>query len=275
MVKKILVIILIAVIIFFGANINSWFPAEENPEPTPTPMEEITPTPFPDLPTIDREPTTTEDMDEAKVLLDEANNLVEIATNMIVDLETLGYDSDHPAILMAAREMENTHIIQQFYQNQYDKLYDEYMWEVCSEEWPVATEIWLYMKDLGWSDAVCAGILGNIMTEAGNGFLDINPWALDPTHFYFGICQWNSANYGRIHGKPLSDQLDFLRDTIKEEIDWAGFMYANNFDLDAFLELDNPGDVALAFAVCYERCASYTYDTRINNAWDAYEYYVW
>ena len=39
-------------------------------------------------------------------------------------------------------------------------------WEQKHNEYPEATEIWLYMKDtFHWSDEICAGVMGNIMAE--------------------------------------------------------------------------------------------------------------
>ena len=44
---------------------------------------------------------------------------------------------------------------------------EEAKWRRRYEEYPEATEAWIAMKNLGWSDTVCAGIMGNLMAETG------------------------------------------------------------------------------------------------------------
>lgn len=141
-------------------------------------------------------------------------------------------------------------------------------------KYPVATEVWKYMKALGWSDAVCAGIMGNMMAEVGGQTLNLNYRLYDSTGNYYGLCQWSSRYYGQIHGADLQTQCDFLRDTIKKEIDIYGKRYASGMNFEKFLQMDDPEEVALCFAMAYERCASWTYDVRQRNAVKAYEYFV-
>ena len=38
-------------------------------------------------------------------------------------------------------------------------------------EYPVATEIWMFLKNCGYNDYVAAGILGNMMAEVGGNTL--------------------------------------------------------------------------------------------------------
>ena len=52
------------------------------------------------------------------------------------------------------------------------------IWAEKEAKYPVATYIWRYMKDLGWSDAVCAGIMGNMMAEVGGHTLLIIKWIM-------------------------------------------------------------------------------------------------
>ena len=137
-----------------------------------------------------------------------------------------------------------------------------------------AAQIWSYMKDLGWSDAVCAGIMGNIMVEVGGQTLDINYNIYDASGYYYGICQWNGGAYGAVHGADLKTQCDFLRDTIQKEMDTYGYAFQTGMDFEGFLQLTSPSDVALAFAMCYERCASSSYGIRQSSAEAAYSYFV-
>ena len=132
-----------------------------------------------------------------------------------------------------------------------------------------ATIIWNYMKSLGWSDAVCAGIMGNIMAEVGGNTLNINPYLYNPSGYYYGICQWNKSAYGKIHGASLEAQLNYLRDTIQYEMNTYGKRYGG---YTGFLAITDAGYAAKAFADSYERCGGW--GKRPNNAYVAYSYFV-
>lgn len=86
----------------------------------------------------------------------------------------------------------------------------------------IAEQIWDAMKAKGWSDNVCAGILGNIMAECGGGTLDIQPYAHGDGKTSYGICQWhnkrkrnmlnfNNQNYNTTTNLPtIEHQVDFI-----------------------------------------------------------------
>lgn len=141
-------------------------------------------------------------------------------------------------------------------------------------KYPVATEVWEYMKALGWSDAVCAGIMGNMMAEVGGQTLNLRYDAYDKNKAYYGLCQWSGKYYPQIQGADLKTQCDFLRDTIKKQIDIYGKRYASGMNYKEFLKLEDPKEVALCFAIAYERCSSATYSVRQTNAVKAYDYFV-
>ena len=147
-------------------------------------------------------------------------------------------------------------------------------WAEKAKKYPEATQIWLYMKDLGWSDAVCAGIMGNLMAEVGGQTLDLSRWRQYSNGSYYGVCQWSRKYYPGVIGRNIAGQCDFLRDTIKKEIDTYGRNYAQGMNFNKFLQLTNPRDVALCFAKSYERCASAYYSVRQSNAEKAYAYFV-
>ena len=151
---------------------------------------------------------------------------------------------------------------------------EDHKWEVNAGEYPVATQVWLYMKDLGWNDAVCAGIMGNMMAETGGQTLNLNPSLYASGGLYYGICQWHATWCGEIHGASLEAQCDYLRDTIKQELDSYGWLYCDGMDYEEFLNMTSPSEAALCFAKAYERCASGTYSVRQNNADNAYSYFV-
>ncbi len=139
-------------------------------------------------------------------------------------------------------------------------------------EYPIAESIWKYLKELGYNDYICAGIIGNIMVEAGGHTLVIIPEA--ETKSYYGICQWSKRYYPDVIGVSLDAQCDYLRDTIQNEFDTFGFLYKKNFNYEAFLLLENEQEAALAFAECYERCNGDTYSLRQECATITYEYFI-
>ena len=127
-------------------------------------------------------------------------------------------------------------------------------------EYPEAQQIWEYLQELGYNDYVCAGIMGNMMVECGGYSFDLQTDANGGG--YWGVCQWSKVYHPDVFGEDLEYQCDYLRDTIKIEIDNFGFCYKKSFNYDSFLELTDSRDAALAFAKCYERCHK------------AYEYFV-
>lgn len=136
----------------------------------------------------------------------------------------------------------------------------------------VSQTIWNYMKGLGWNDYVCAGILGNMMSEAGGQTLNIDPYIR--ASGYYGICQWSTTYYPQVNGADLNTQLQVLEKTIEEAFEGYGNRYKPGFDFDDFLSLTNEKEAALAFAKAYERCASGSYSIRQTNASAAYSHFV-
>ena len=145
---------------------------------------------------------------------------------------------------------------------------EEAEWEQRYEEYPEATTIWLYLTvEMGYNDYVAAGVLGNIMNEAGGNSLNINPSAQNPAGYY-GICQWNSSMYGDVWYCNLVEQLDYLNCTIEYEYNSCG-----NMSYESFCNLTNEREAALSFARSYERCSSVSYGRRQNNATTALNYF--
>ena len=145
---------------------------------------------------------------------------------------------------------------------------EEAEWDQRYEEYPEATTIWLYLVvEMGYNDYVAAGVLGNIMNEAGGNSLNINPSAHNPAGYY-GICQWNSSMYGDVWGCNLVEQLDYLSRTIEYEYDSCG-----NMSYENFCNLTDEREAALSFARSYERCSSESYGRRQNNATTALNYF--
>lgn len=152
----------------------------------------------------------------------------------------------------------------------------EAMWSEKSGEYPVATQVWRYMKEeLGWNDYVCAGVMGNMMAEVGGQTLNLNPYLYGHSGAnYYGLCQWSSRYYPSIQGADVDAQLDFLASTVKKELDTYGYLFRNGLNYEAFCNLTDAEDAAMAFAKAYERCGSGSYGVRQTNALNAYNYFV-
>lgn len=145
---------------------------------------------------------------------------------------------------------------------------EEAEWDQRYEEYPEATTIWLYLVvEMGYNDYVAAGVLGNIMNEAGSNSLNIDPSAQNPAGYY-GICQWNSSMYGDVWYCNLVEQLDYLNRTIEYEYDSCG-----DISYESFCNLTDEREAALSFARSYERCSSESYGRRQNNATTALNYF--
>ena len=158
--------------------------------------------------------------------------------------------------------------------NEYKAQYKEIIhFEKCAEAYPTATKIWKYLRKCGYNNYVCAGIMGNIMAECGDQSFEIQAMLYD--HGYYGICQWSRRWYPDVQGQDLNYQLKFLSKTIKSEFNNYGSRYYRGFNYKAFCGLQDEQSAALAFAKCYERCASAYYAIRGTNATKAYKYFAY
>ena len=210
----------------------------------------------------------------------ELENLIEMCINrkndahiMAEAARALGYPENHPVIQLAKREWHIIHDMQLEYSKTLENLRTDHLAN-CAKEYPVATKVWIYLKELGYNNYVCAGIIGNMMTECGGQTLNLRPELYSSNGDYYGICQWSKRYYPEIHGATLDNQLVFLSDTIKNESDNFGYKYVSNFNFEDFLELNSSTEAALAFAKAYERCGSDSYSVRQSNAELAYNYFV-
>lgn len=198
---------------------------------------------------IFKEEATTQKVEETTTILEETTTMLEEETTLEINTETV------EEITTSAPEIDP--------------------WAEKEAEYPVATYIWRYMKGLGWNDAVCAGVMGNIMAEVGGQTLNIKPYLYGGGGSYYGICQWYLPYTTRhIAGAGLEAQCDYLRDTVKKEMNNFGYKYSSSMNYSNFLNLSSPSEAAVAFAKCYERCASFSYGVRQSNAQKAYNYFV-
>ena len=219
---------------------------------------------------------------------DELNDLIlkcdEYATRLNSNLETMNLSNDNK--LEIESEITRVNEVKYLYECDLQHIIEQEelaaieaaKWETRKTEYPVATEVWLYMKEeLGWNDYVCAGVMGNLMVETGGQTLNLQPnlWGHGPNRGYYGICQWSKKYYPSVADTSLDYQLDFLRDTVEYEFDTYGKLYQSGMKYEDFTNMT--GDcraTALAFAKAYERCNSKYYSIRQDNAEKAYEYFT-
>ena len=133
------------------------------------------------------------------------------------------------------------------------------------EAYPIAREVWDYLHNCGLSDAVSAGIIGNMMAECGGQTLDLDPGVYGGGGSYYGLCQWASRYYPQVQGADVVTQLQVLTDTIEGTINGFGGDYGY------FCGLTSAHDAAVYFCNYYERGAGT--GTRGRNAEAALAYF--
>ena len=153
---------------------------------------------------------------------------------------------------------------------------EELFWQKCAEEYPVATEVWLQMKSYGWTDAACAGIMGNIMRETGGNTIEhISPNLYNSSRNHYGLCQWSKRYYPDIQPKDgwapsISEQIEFLRYTIVHQRE----LYHNYGFIEEYLmTATDYREVAKVFCNGYERPGESS-KHREDNAEIAWQYFV-
>lgn len=147
-------------------------------------------------------------------------------------------------------------------------------WAVKEAEYPVAVAAWKHMKEnMGYSDAVAAGILGNMMAECGGQTLNLD-WDARNASGHYGLCQW-SRGYKSVQNANLEEQLNFMTESFPDAIDtWGPICYRSGFKYEDFLAMDDASEVAYAFCVIYERPGPGSYSQRRDNAKKALEYFT-
>lgn len=133
---------------------------------------------------------------------------------------------------------------------------EEAKWAERARQYPVATRIWRYMKDnFGWSDAVCAGIIGNILAEAGGGYTMQIPTKI-ATSGPYGLCQWLGGRKNYLVKKygyhaTVEQQLEFMYDElygtdgVRKQV--------SNSKREQILNAETPEDAAMKFCRWFER----------------------
>lgn len=149
-------------------------------------------------------------------------------------------------------------------------------WEKRYEEYPTATTVWRYLtEDMGYSDYVAAGIIGNMMAECGGQTLELKWNAKNKSSGCYGLCQWHPRYYKEIQGAGLDTQLEFIATSFPDVLSrYLSVYYKRGFAYEDFLAMEDPGEIAYAFCVAYERPGPGSYVQRRTNAVKAYEYFT-
>ena len=220
------------------------------------------------------EPTTYE---EALSFLEMATLRQESANSIYNGLITLGYAENHPATIMAKTDIETTQADLNYYQEQITIWSEKLKWEKCAAEYPVATQVWLYMKnEFGWSDTVCAGIMGNMMAECGGCWTSDLDWDANGSSG-FGMIQWLGGRKKQlfsIYGESpsIENQLHFMKDELYGTNGVT--KQVTDSQLNKIMNAKSPEDCAFAFATYFERCGEGHRAIRKGYARRAYEYFV-
>ena len=171
------------------------------------------------------------------------------------------------------RYLENDQqVLNYFLEQNKQSISDE---EILVDEFPVASTIYNFLKEAGYNEFVCSGLIGNIMVECGGNTLKdirVNLYSKQKTHY--GICQWSKKYYPDVIDMNLDYQLNYLLNTIEYQMNTYGYLYQKNFSYNSFIQLQDEKQVALAFAKCYERCGTGSYHMRKVCATIAYNYFV-
>lgn len=187
--------------------------------------------------------------------------------------DTSGFDVGHAVADYLEKEIIKNDALRAQYWERYIEL-GYLAWDKRAAEYPEATYIWQHLKSYGYSDVVCAAIMGNIMIEVGGRTLELKPLAYNKTNSHYGICQWSRKYYPQVDSAPLEIQCEFLTSTLANELNQFGSLYNATFTHDVFVNMTDVKAATLAFAMVYERCGTGSYATRQVCALAAYEYFV-
>lgn len=224
---------------------------------------------------IERVKPATEE--EANACLEKSYERKEIAKSIRDGLISLGYAEDHPAVVLANEDISNTNIEIDYYKKEVAKWEKIREWNEKAAKYPNAARAWKYMKEqFGWSDTVCAGIMGNFMAECGGCWTSDLNYSVNSKNG-LGMVQWigsrRKAIIKRYGNSPtLEEQLEFMYDELYGT-DGVRRQVSKK-ELGKIMNASTPEECAMAFATYYERCAEQHRAPRKGYARTAYNYFV-
>ena len=207
---------------------------------------------------------------ELKSELNYCQEKLSLAQSMIDSAIELGYEDTDNFIQIVYQDCENYQSYIDYYKERINELNNIKHTESVNE-YPAATYIWDYMKAQGWSDYVCAGVMGNIMQETGGRTLNI-----DYMHdnAYYGMCCWKKEYHPKVVGLDLEGQCAYLIETVTNVMNSHGYLYQKGYTFEDFLEAESIEEAAAAFMIVYERPEHTNPIRRVENGEKAYEYFV-
>ena len=224
---------------------------------------------------IERVKPATEE--EANACLEKSYERKEIAESIRDGLISLGYTEDHPAVVLANEDIANTNIEIDYYKKEVAKWEKIREWNKKAAKYPNAARAWKYMKEqFGWSDTVCAGIMGNFMAECGGCWTSDLDYSVNSKNG-LGMVQWigsrRKAIIKRYGNNPaLEEQLEFMYDELYGT-DGVRRQVTKR-QLEKIMNASTPEECAMAFATYYERCAEQHRAPRKGYARTAYNYFA-
>jgi hypothetical protein len=212
----------------------------------------------------------TDSIEELEEELAYCQNNLYISQLLIDFAIDLGYENTDDFLQVIYRDYQNYQSYIQYYEEKISELNKLKPEE--PDQYPAATYIWNYMKAQGWSDYVCAGIIGNIMQETGGRTLNIN-YDFDGNGYY-GICCWSKKYHPDVVGLDLEGQCTYLVETVEKIMNTYGRLYQKGYTFEDFLDAESIEEAANAFMVVYERPGYKKSPKRVQNGEKAYEYFV-
>lgn len=152
--------------------------------------------------------------------------------------------------------------------------------EIIEEKFPTARAIWNFLRDLGYSEVVAAGIMGNFVAEVGDpSTKDINfdlDWKSN-TGIELGLCQWTEGRRNdiiKIYGPnpTWEEQLQFMYNELTGTNGVRRQVSEEQYQL--IINATSPEKAAYYFAIYFERCHKGSYNARQFKAVQAYEYFT-
>ena len=143
------------------------------------------------------------------------------------------------------------------------------------KEYPIASEVWYSLKDAGYSDMFCSGVIGNFMVETAGGGFYLKPDS--NSNRYYGLAQWGGGRktllLNRYGSSPsTAQQVQYMLDELLGENNTKRQVTAKQYNI--IVNASSPEESALAFAKYFERCGSASYSKRQKCARIAYNYFV-
>lgn len=225
---------------------------------------------------MERPRVETDDLTMLTELREDASKRMIEAHTMAEGARGLSYEEAHPVIELAKAEWGMANEDFRYYSEKLTlarNAEEEKFYADKSAEYPAATYVWLFLKEQGFSDQTCAGIIGNFMAEVGGQTLNLQ-YMMNNGNGYYGMAQWSKKYFPGVIGADLQGQCEFLMGNIEETFKIYGKNYRSGFTYEEFTQMTNEKEAALAFAKVYERCASAHYGVRQKNATKALAYFT-